>query len=90
MSANARDFYLAENAGAILETVGGHAHAAVNAMASGPVRDKAKARIKEAKEIAERFAAMAVTVQTFNMDLHDAMSEAELRAWARDFKTAVG
>lgn len=89
MSRVARDFYLAENAGPILETVSGHAHAAVNAMAAGPVRDKAKTRIGDAKELAQRFAHQTITVQTFAMDLNPDAPEAELRAWARDFKAAI-
>lgn len=43
----------------------------------------------KAREIGERFSDLAMTVQSFMLDYRPDMTEAELRAWAEQFRAAV-
>jgi len=79
-----RAFELAERQAKITETVSGHAHAAVNAMASGPAKSGAKAAIAEAGELARLGARITLEALPFALEYYEEMGEAELRAWARD------
>lgn len=77
-----RAFDLAGNAHRIAETVTGHAHAAVNCMADGPVKNTAKARIGEVKAMCDEFARLTLGLLPFTLEYSEDMSEADLRAWA--------
>lgn len=84
-----RDFWLLEHAARITETTTGHAHAAVNAMARGPVRDRAKDAVERQKEITARFIVFAGTVSPFVYEYDPDMPEAQLRAWAAGVVSAL-
>lgn len=88
MSRAARDFWLAEHAPAIMDTVAGLAHA-TNEVLKGPKRHANKAHVSLATELAERFATQTILLQTFMLDYRPAMTEPELRAWADGLKASL-
>lgn len=77
-----RAFELAGEAKRITETVTGHAHAAVNCMADGPVKNTAKARIGMVKEMTGEFERLTFGLFPLTLEFRGDMPEAELRAWA--------
>lgn len=78
-----RAFYLAGEQAKATETVTGHAHAAVNCMASGSTKAKAKERISEVREMCAGFAGLTFGLMPFTLEYREDMTEAELRAWAK-------
>lgn len=78
----ARAFALAGNTKKMAEVVTGHAHAAVNCMADGPVKRAAKELIGNCREVADHYQALVFSVYPAAMTYHPDMTEAELRDWA--------
>lgn len=84
-----RAFELAGRQRKATEIVVGHAHAAVNAMARGPVQDRAKVAIGEVREMCEAAAALTLEILPFTLEYYEGMPEAELRQWAADLVSTL-
>lgn len=86
-----RKYELAGDAKRIAETVTGHAHAAVNCMAAGPERMKAKVRIRDVRDMVDEFSRLTLELMPYTLEYAPDMPEAQLRAWAADLvKTLNG
>jgi hypothetical protein len=75
----AEAFELAGRQSRTTEIVTGHAHAAVNAMARGAPKDRAKVAIDEVKAMSDEFGRL-----TFALEYAPDMTDEALRAWAAD------
>lgn len=88
MQRQERDFFLAQHAPAVMDTVATAAQLTINVLKHSTQKADT-ARVALAKEIAERFTMQSVLLQTFMLDHRDGMTEAELRAWAAGLKEAL-
>lgn len=77
-----RAFLLAGRTALIADAVCGAAHATANVMVQGPVRERTKGRIEEAREVLTHYQDLVFTVFPAAMEYRPDMPEAELRAWA--------
>lgn len=102
-SSTERDFWLAEHADRIMDTVSGFAFTGLtatipdsvaftaknSATASFYKREKFQGTIERAKEIGQRFEYYVTNVQPFALEYYDGMPEADLRAWAAGVVSAL-
>lgn len=79
-----RAFELAGARAKASEIVTGHAHAAVNCMADGPPKVRAKTAIGDVRDMLAEFERLTFGLLPFTLEYHDGMTEAELREWAAD------
>lgn len=98
-----RDFWLAEHADRIMDTVSGFAFTGLTATipdascfnaknSATPQfykRETYQGTIDRAKEIGERFVHYVVNVQPFTLEYYDGMPEADLRRWAAGVVSAL-
>lgn len=81
MSRQARDYWLAENADAIMDTAAGNAVATIVVL-KPPTKNRDLKRVEYAKEIGQRLQHYILAVQPLTLTYRPDMPEAELREWA--------
>lgn len=85
-----RDFWLAEHAERIAETVSGLAFTATQVAAHKPAeRERLKGTIDRQREITARFVHYVTNLQPFTLEYRPDMGEAELRRWAAGVFSAL-
>lgn len=66
-----------------VEPVLGHAHAAINLMATGSAKHRAKEACGEVREMCAEFERLTLWLMPLAVTYSPDMDEAQLRAWAR-------